>query len=238
MLRAWHRARLVSTTWRRVRFSPLANEQPRTLRRRRRRHRRRLNLRARHWCRPSDRRLARRAGHQTDGSRPARHRGYSRAERVGPRPLRPMTGAGVASRRRDQLSAAWGTRFARDRRQPGAGKWHCRGLGRGPNGHRSSQMINRYRRAARSAKELSLPRLLGLDRAIPELRLPIYRPSAGGGADTQSKLSSGTKSKAEVAELADAADSKSVVITDLWVRFPPSARIQVQAALARCRSLE
>jgi hypothetical protein len=36
-------------------------------------------------------------------------------------------------------------------------------------GHRSSQMINRYRRAARSAAELGLGPLLPLDVAIPEL---------------------------------------------------------------------
>ena len=36
-------------------------------------------------------------------------------------------------------------------------------------GHRSSQMINRYRRAARSASELGLGPLVPLDAAIPEL---------------------------------------------------------------------
>jgi len=36
-------------------------------------------------------------------------------------------------------------------------------------GHRSSQMINRYRRAARSAAELGLGGLVPLDVAIPEL---------------------------------------------------------------------
>jgi hypothetical protein len=69
-------------------------------------------------------------------------------------------------------------------------------------------MINRYRWVARSAKELSLPRLAA------------------------------NQTKAEVAELADAADSKSVVITDLWVRFPPSARNPIQGALSPGRSGE
>ena len=41
-------------------------------------------------------------------------------------------------------------------------------------GHRSSQMINRYRRAARSAAELGLGALVSLDFAIPELS-PIPR---------------------------------------------------------------
>ncbi len=39
-------------------------------------------------------------------------------------------------------------------------------------GHRSSQMINRYRRAARTAAELGVKALRPLDSAIPELRAP------------------------------------------------------------------
>jgi len=40
-------------------------------------------------------------------------------------------------------------------------------------GHRSSQMINRYRRAARTLAELGLGQLTPLDQAIPELRAAI-----------------------------------------------------------------
>ncbi len=39
-------------------------------------------------------------------------------------------------------------------------------------GHTTSAMLNRYRRAARSAAELGLGSLVSLDEAIPELRLP------------------------------------------------------------------
>ena len=45
-------------------------------------------------------------------------------------------------------------------------------------GHRSSAMINRYRRRAREAKELSLGQLSPLHVAIPELRLPHDCPTA------------------------------------------------------------
>jgi hypothetical protein len=105
-------------------------------------------------------------------------------------------------------------------------------------GHRSSQMINRYRRQARSAKELSLPTLAALDWAIPVRGIPRDCPNEQWALDPKDRVSSGTQSKAEVAELADAADSKSVVITDLWVRFPPSARNHTQAVVARCKSQE
>jgi integrase len=40
-------------------------------------------------------------------------------------------------------------------------------------GHRSSVMINRYRRAARTWAELGMGPLSPLDDAIPELRLPV-----------------------------------------------------------------
>jgi hypothetical protein len=49
-------------------------------------------------------------------------------------------------------------------------------------GHRSSQMINRYRRAARSASELGLGPVLPLDVAIPEL---------SGGGDGGHQLADG-----------------------------------------------
>jgi hypothetical protein len=46
-------------------------------------------------------------------------------------------------------------------------------------GHRSSVMINRYRRAARTWAELSMGPLSPLDDAIPELRLPHGLPHDG-----------------------------------------------------------
>jgi hypothetical protein len=47
-------------------------------------------------------------------------------------------------------------------------------------GHRSSVMINRYRRAARTAAELGLGELAPLDRAIPELASALPSPVAPG----------------------------------------------------------
>jgi hypothetical protein len=40
----------------------------------------------------------------------------------------------------------------------------------GRTGHRSSQLISRYRRVAQSVAELNLGELVPLDEAIPELR--------------------------------------------------------------------
>jgi integrase len=54
-------------------------------------------------------------------------------------------------------------------------------------GHRSSAMINRYRRAARTWAELALGSLAPLDEAIPELSLPPplpLEPPSGGGPTT------------------------------------------------------
>jgi len=58
-------------------------------------------------------------------------------------------------------------------------------------GHRSSAMINRYRRAARTWAELALGPLAPLDEAIPELSLPLALPLAGrpGGAQIVAKCS-------------------------------------------------
>lgn len=44
-------------------------------------------------------------------------------------------------------------------------------------GHRSSQMVNRYRRSARTAEELNLGNLAPLFRAIPELSAMVPEPS-------------------------------------------------------------
>jgi hypothetical protein len=46
-------------------------------------------------------------------------------------------------------------------------------------GHRSSVMINHYRRAARTWAELSMGPLSSLDEVIPELRLPHGLPHDG-----------------------------------------------------------
>src|SRR5262249_52328169 len=53
-------------------------------------------------------------------------------------------------------------------------------------GHKSSQMINGYRRAARSVAELGLGGLLDLDQALPELRPMVPGPApseAGSGRE-------------------------------------------------------
>jgi len=91
-------------------------------------------------------------------------------------------------------------------------------------GHRSSAMINRYRRSARSAMELALGALLPLDQAIPDLRrLPLdchTAASAGQGQGTQvhepTQLS-------RSGGMADAADSKSVLSNGVSVQVRPSA---------------
>lgn len=75
-------------------------------------------------------------------------------------------------------------------------------------GHTSSAMINRYRRAARSATELGLGSLAPLSEAVPELRLPRDCPQAGSAGQADETQLQGTTHEAEVAELADAADSK------------------------------
>jgi integrase len=78
-------------------------------------------------------------------------------------------------------------------------------------GHTTSEMINRYRRAARSATELGLGALQPLDQAIPELRLPSDCPEASDTGPAPAWQVQKIKHKAEVAELADAADSKSAI---------------------------
>jgi integrase len=75
-------------------------------------------------------------------------------------------------------------------------------------GHTSSAMINRYRRAARSATELGLGPLSPLFEAVPELRLPRDYPRATSAGQAGGSQVEETTHKAEVAELADAADSK------------------------------
>ena len=56
-------------------------------------------------------------------------------------------------------------------------------------GHRSSEMINRYRRQARTWSELGLGELSPLNRALPDLaRLPRDCPSKRGPREGQSEL--------------------------------------------------
>ena len=54
-------------------------------------------------------------------------------------------------------------------------------------GHRSSAMINKYRRAARTASELGLGELAPLDEAIPELRSGGGTGGDGGGQKQRAK---------------------------------------------------
>jgi integrase len=61
-------------------------------------------------------------------------------------------------------------------------------------GHKSSIMINRYRRSARSAKELELGELTPLDDAIPEL---AEAQKEGGGGQRGGQRALATKSAAE-----------------------------------------
>jgi hypothetical protein len=72
-------------------------------------------------------------------------------------------------------------------------------------------MINAYRRATRSASELGLGPLDPLNEAIPEFRVGQQGGPNGDRTTGQNEKSSIKQAKAEVAELADAADSKSAV---------------------------
>ncbi len=72
-----------------------------------------------------------------------------------------------------------------------------------PTGYKSSQMLNRYRRAARSAKELGLGWLVPMDRAIPELAELANCHSiaiVGGDGGPSNSRNSKKPDKAEVAE--------------------------------------
>jgi len=65
-------------------------------------------------------------------------------------------------------------------------------------GHRSSQMLNRYRRTARTVTELGLGRLAALDRAIPEFapkKVDTSSSRGGAGHGGRSGNRSGNKSK-------------------------------------------
>jgi hypothetical protein len=78
-------------------------------------------------------------------------------------------------------------------------------------GHKSSEMINRYRRAARTWGELSLGVLAPLDQAIPELAgLPHALPHEGKVVDGQNRAkSSGEKGIRTPGELAPTPDFES-----------------------------
>jgi hypothetical protein len=67
-------------------------------------------------------------------------------------------------------------------------------------GHRSSEMVNRYRRSARRAEELGLGELAPLDTAIPELAARVSSSSGGvsessGGSRDSTCLGLGRKSR-------------------------------------------
>ena len=90
-------------------------------------------------------------------------------------------------------------------------------------GHRSSAMINRYRRSARSAMELGLGALLPLDQAIPELRrLPLECHTEGGSGQRDGTQLDGTTVLSRSGGMADAADSKSASLTGVSVQVRPS----------------
>jgi len=99
-------------------------------------------------------------------------------------------------------------------------------------GHTTSAMLNRYRRAARSASELGLGALRPLDTAIPELRLPSDYPANELSGEHDEDEVSRIVHQAEVAEPADAADSKSVSRKGVRVQVSPSAR---KRARCNCR---
>ena len=68
-------------------------------------------------------------------------------------------------------------------------------------GHKSSQMINRYRRAARSATELGMGPLAPLFEAVPELRdCPGIAPKGSASSSGSRTKSPESRKKAEVAE--------------------------------------
>ena len=77
-------------------------------------------------------------------------------------------------------------------------------------GHRSSTMINKYRRAARTAEELGLGELARLDRAIPELRAEDDEGDDGEGLDGADEVSTGSVYQ----EAADSTSSGS----GAWIR--------------------
>ena len=99
-----------------------------------------------------------------------------------------------------------------------------RGLGRwvaARTGRHSSQMINRYR------SELALGELPPLVEAIPELEgLPHDCPKGVVRRARKVYQTPGIRQQAEVAELADAADSKSATRKGVGVQVPPSARLE------------
>ena len=101
-------------------------------------------------------------------------------------------------------------------------------------GHRSSQMINRYRRSARSAKELGLGCLAPLDHAVRVVRIPAEFPLSEVGCEPSEAQQVEIINKAEVAELADAADSKSVARKGLRVRLSSSAQADFRLHLLSC----
>ncbi|MFO0713606.1 MAG: tyrosine-type recombinase/integrase [Sandaracinus sp.] len=120
-------------------------------------------------------------------------------------------------------------------------------------GHKSSVMINRYRRAARQVAELDLGTLLPLDQAIPELRPAgtasdrsggpqrvrtrddqgLMRDDAPRSVASESQFSGGSDGTRPFAT--EGRDSKSAVRKGLRVRVPPRLS-HPQRAFVRSRS--
>lgn len=77
-------------------------------------------------------------------------------------------------------------------------------------GHKSSDMVHRYKRTARHAGELGLGWLAPMHEAVPELAEVQQKCSSTPGAGPRSTKKLSKNTLAEVAELVDAADSKCV----------------------------
>jgi integrase len=106
-------------------------------------------------------------------------------------------------------------------------------------GHKSTEMINQYRRAARHVAELDLGTLLPLDQAIPELRPAVAASDRSGGPQrartrdgqglmrddalrtvvSESEIPGGSDGSPPFAT--EGPDSKSAVRKGLRVRVPP-----------------
>lgn len=95
-------------------------------------------------------------------------------------------------------------------------------------GHKSSAMINRYRRGARMAAELGLGELQRLDLAIPELRAPAGESGGGGDGEAPAgQVSTGSVYQTATTQEASANEPQyvgSLIPLRFFLRsFSPSA---------------
>jgi Phage integrase family len=97
-------------------------------------------------------------------------------------------------------------------------------------GHKSSAMINRYRRAARTAAELGLGPLRPLDEVIPELAGQRSGGAGGPGATREGSPGGNEPGAPPVAALVDDADARDqgrdhagLYVANGWVADPESA---------------